>query len=335
MGEDAGDLGEFGLIRRLVAGLDARLALGPGVVLGPGDDAAVVKTGGSVVLTTDALIEGVHFDLALSAPADVGYKALAAAASDVAAMGGAPRYALVTLGTPAATLAATLDGIYAGLGECAAELGVAVVGGDTVASERILLSITVAGEPGEQGIVLRGGARAGDVLCVTGTLGGSAAGLALLKAAHHDAEAAELLERFPGLAGAHRRPVARVREGLAAASAGATAMIDISDGLAADAGHLCDASGLGVELRAASIPFAEGLPEAARWAGRDAIELALGGGEDYELAIAIPAVQVSALAAALAPTRVTPVGELGGSERVIIDGARRPLAGLGWDHFRE
>lgn len=114
-------------------------------------------------------------------------------------------------------------------------------------------------------------------------------------------------------------------------------MIDVSDGLAADVAHLCEASGLGVELRAASVPVADGVTEVAAWAGSDLNRLGLGGGDDYELAIAIPAAQVSALAEALAPTPVTPIGELVGDERILIerDGARSPLAGLGWDHFGE
>jgi len=114
-------------------------------------------------------------------------------------------------------------------------------------------------------------------------------------------------------------------------------MIDMSDGLAADIGHICDASGLGVEIRAASVPLADGVTDVAVWAGADANRLALGGGDDYELAIAIPAAQVSALADALAPTPITPIGEFVGDERVLIerDGVRSPLAGLGWDHFGE
>jgi thiamine-monophosphate kinase len=332
VGEDARDLGEFGLIERLVARLGAP---GEGVILGPGDDAAAVRAGATVLATADLLLEGRHFDFAFSTPADVGWKALATNVSDIAAMGGVPRYALVSLGAPAATPVATLEALYEGLAECAHAFGVSVIGGDTVGSDSVIVSVAVLGDAGPAGVVTRGGARAGDVVCVTGAVGGAAAGLTLLRGAGVDPDAARLLDAYPQLALAHRRPTPRVREGQAAASVGATAMIDVSDGVAADVGHICDRSGLGVELRASSILRADGVGEVERWAGSDADELALGGGDDYELLIAIPAAQVSALAAALAPTTVTPIGELGGDERVVIgsDGSRRPLAGLGWDHF--
>ncbi|MGH2785269.1 MAG: thiamine-phosphate kinase [Actinomycetota bacterium] len=332
MGEDARDLGEFGLIERLVARLGVP---GEGVLIGPGDDAAAVRSAPTTLATADLLLEGVHFDLAFSSPVEVGWKALAANVSDIAAMGGVPRYALVSLGAPASTPAATLESLYEGLGECAQAFGVSIVGGDTVGSDVLIVSVALLGDAGPAGSVRRGGARPGDVVCVTGAIGGAGAGLRLLRAANVDPEAAALLAKHPGLAEAHRRPTPRPREGQAAASVGATAMIDVSDGLAADLGHICDASKLGVELRTSSVPVAEGVEDVARWAGVDPVELALGGGDDYELVIALPAAQVSALSDALAPTRVTPIGELGGTERVVLgaDGSRRPLAVPGWDHF--
>ena len=332
MGEDARDLGEFGLIDRLIARLGVG---GEGVLVGPGDDAAAVRPGGTLLATADLLLEGRHFDFAFSTPADVGWKALAANVSDIAAMGGVPRFALVSLGAPAATPVATLEALYEGLAECAQAFGVSVVGGDTVRSDALIVSVAVLGDAGPGGVVTRGGGRAGDVLCVTGTAGGAAAGLKLLREAGVDPDASRLLDAYPALATAHRRPAPRVREGQAAASVGATAMIDVSDGIAADLGHICDRSRLGVELRAASVPRAEGVDEVARWAGVDADALALGGGDDYELLIAIPAAQVSALVAATAPTHVTPIGELGGEERIVVGSAGDPypLAGLGWDHF--
>ena len=334
VGEDARDLGEFGLIERLLSRLGPS---GENVLLGPGDDAAAVRFGGTALTTADLLLEGVHFDLAFSSAGDVGWKALAVNVSDIAAMGGVPRYALVSLGASASMPVATLEVLYDGIGECARAFGVSVVGGDTVGSDRLIVSVAVLGDAGPSGVVSRGGARAGDVVCVTGSVGGAAAGLWVLRAAYEDERAVALLDRFPELAAAHRRPTPRVREGLAAAAAGATAMIDMSDGLAADIGHICDASGLGVEIRAASVPLADGVTDVAVWAGADANRLALGGGDDYELAIAIPAAQVSALADALAPTPITPIGEFVGDERVLIerDGVRSPLAGLGWDHFGE
>lgn len=331
MGETLSDIGEGGLIELL----RSRIAAGEGVRIGPGDDTALVETASLTLATADAMIEGIHFEIGLSSAAEVGYKALATNVSDIAAMGGVPRYALVSLGAPASTPVVTLEALYDGLGECARVFGVSIIGGDTVGSERLIVSVAVLGDAGPSGVVSRGGARAGDVVCVTGSVGGAAAGLWLLRAAHEDDRAVALLDRFPALVAAHRRPTPRVREGLAAAAAGATAMIDVSDGLAADVVHMCDAAGLGVEIRAASVPMADGITDVAAWAGADRNRLALGGGDDYELAIAIPAAQVHALADALAPTSVTPIGELVGDDRVLIepDGARSPLAGLGWDHF--
>jgi thiamine-monophosphate kinase len=334
MGSDVRDLGEFGLIERLLARLGTP---GKGVVLGPGDDAAAVETGPTTLAAADLMVEGVHFEIGLSSPADVGYKALAVNFSDIAAMGGVPRYALVSLGAPASSAPATLEALYDGIAECADAFEVSVVGGDTVRAEMLIVSVAVTGDITEAGFVSRGGARPGDVLCVTGSIGAAAAGVELLRAAGDDQRARELLARFPGLAVAHARPAPRVREGIAAARSGATAMIDLSDGLAADAAHICESSGVGVELQEASLPIADGVAEAAAWAGRDPLELAVGGGDDYELAIAVPPAQVTALTSALAPTAVTAVGEFGGQERIVErrDGTRRELAGLGWDHFGE
>ncbi len=330
MGETLNDVGEAGLIVLL----RRRVASAPGVEVGLGDDAAALRTGPLTLAAADAMVEGVHFDFGLATPADTGYKALASNVSDIAAMGGRTRYALVVLGAPEATPVATVEAIYDGLAAAAEEFGVALVGGDTVAAPCLLLSVAVLGEPGPAGVVGRGGARAGDVLSVTGMLGEAAAGLALLRVAGADAEAARMLDGFPNLAAAYRRGRARATEGLAAAAAGATAMIDVSDGLARDGAHIAEESGLGLEIVASSLPLGPGVAEAAALLGRDPTELAVAGGEDYELAIAIPAVQVSALSDALAPTRLTPVGELGGEERVLVhDGLRVPLAHLGFDHF--
>ena len=332
--ETAGDLGEFGLIERLLARIGES---GEGVVVGPGDDAAAVAIGPARGLATaDLLLEGVHFEIGLSSPADVGWKALAANLSDIAAMGGTPRYALVSLGAPAATPTATLEEVYGGLAECAQAFSVVVVGGDTVRADRLIVSVAVLGEPGPAGIVTRAGAQPGDVVCVTGTVGGAAAGLALLRAARNDAVAGALLERYPELAKAHRRPTPRVREGLAAATAAAAAMIDVSDGLAADVSHIGERSTVGVALRTAPLPA--GLDDVAAWLSRDAVEFGVAGGDDYELAIAIAPDRVDALAAALGPTTVTVVGEIvEGRQRVLQreDGTTTDLAKLGWDHFEE
>jgi thiamine-monophosphate kinase len=334
--ERASDIGEFGLIDRLLARLGAPRE---GVFVGPGDDAAAVRLGGATALaTTDLILEGVHFEVGLSSPADVGWKALAASISDIAAMAGQPRFALIALGAHQATPVSTLEEIYAGIDECARAFSVAIVGGDTVRAERLIVSVALVGEPGPAGVITRGGARAEDVVCVTGTVGGAAAGLAILRAASDDPNASRLLERHPDLAAAHRRPTPRVREGIAAATGGAAAMIDISDGLAQDVAHVCEASHTGVRLRAEALPLADGVGEIAQWLGQDSVELAAGGGDDYELAIAIAPDRVSVLATAIAPTPLTVIGDVvEGSERVLEreDGTATELTKLGWGHFEE
>jgi thiamine-monophosphate kinase len=254
-------------------------------------------------------------------------------------MGGVPRFALVSVGAPEATPSATLEEVYEGLGACARAFSVAVVGGDTVRSDRLIVSVAVVGEPGpDKVMVTRSGAVAGSAACVTGAIGGAAAGLALLRAASNDPAAADLLARSPGLAETHRRPVPRVGEGLAAARAGATAMIDLSDGLGRDAGHVCDASGVGVRLEARAVPLADGVAETAGWTGADPVLFALGGGDDYELLIAIPPERVEELRDSIAPTPLTAIGEFTAGPGAVLDrgdGRVERLESLGWDHFQE
>ena len=274
-----------------------------------GDDAAVVApTAGRMLLTADAVVAGVHFDLAVVGLDDVGWKAVAAAVSDVAAMGGTPRYALVTVAGPPGT---DLDGLYSVIAEAASHYACPVVGGDLTTATELAVSVAVAGESGGSAPVLRSGGRAGDVVFVTGPLGASAAGLRRLRSGCDPAD---------GLARAHRRPAARVPEGTAARAAGATAMIDVSDGLALDLHRLADASGVGVVLDV--VPVAEGA----------STEEALGGGEDYELVFTAPdagLVRETFSAAGLSPP--LPVGRCTADpdERVV---AGRPLPRAGWEH---
>lgn len=323
----AGD-GEFSLIARL----RARLPVGPGVTIGPGDDAAAVETGPATLLAADMLVEGVHFDLSFSSAADVGYKAVAVNVSDMAAMGGRARYLLVSLGLPPGATAALIDELYDGMSDAAAAFGCMIVGGDIVGAAQMIVSIAAAGEPGPAGAIRRSGAREGDVLCVTGSLGSAAAGLGLLRSAHAPGAAA-MIEEHPALIRAHRRPAVRVEEGPAAAASGATAMIDVSDGFAADAGHIAAESGLGLVIEADALPLADGVFQAAAFLGADPLRLAAAGGDDYELAIAVPPDRVAALRESLAPVEVTVVGAFGGTERVLILGGQRlPLEAMGWEH---
>ena len=236
-----------------------------------GDDAAVVGLPArTAVAATDLVVAGVHVDLDFSGPEDIGYKALMVSASDLAAMGVRPRYALVSVAGPPGT---DLERIGDGLAEAAGETGSVIVGGDLASSPVLVLSTAVFGlvEPGAPAPLLRSGARPGDRLFVTGPLGRSAAGLRVLRTA---GPGRRPRPSDPDLVRAHRRPAARLAEGEAARRSGASAAIDVSDGLAADLVHLAEASGVGVALD--GVPVADG-------ATRDE---ALGGGEDYELVVA-------------------------------------------------
>ena len=253
--------GEFAAIE----GIRAQLRHPPHGQVWIGDDAAVVPSpeGGVLLLAADSVVAGVHADLSLTTIADLGWKAVAACLSDIGAMGGEPRWALVTVAGPVDT---RLDSLYSGISEAAEEFGCPVVGGDLSSAPALVVTVAVtghcAGSP-----VRRSGASPGDEVWVTGPLGGSAAGLRVLRAGGDPAGA---------LARSHARPVPRLTEGRAAARAGATAMIDVSDGLAADLGHIAAASGVGISLH--EIPAAEGATR----------QEALCGGEDFELVFCLP-----------------------------------------------
>jgi thiamine-monophosphate kinase len=281
--------------------------------------------GHRLVVTTDVLVEGLDFTAALSEPEDWGWKAVVANLSDLAAMAAEARWLVLALTVPDPTPVATLERVYAGVGEACRAFGVALVGGDISAGPALSMAVTALGETERP--VPRSGARPGDRLAVSGPLGAAAAGLALLQSG--DPAAAGLLGRFPGLAAAHRRPQPALAMGLALARAGATAMIDVSDGLAGDALHLAEASGVGIEVHDAAVPLAPGVAEAAALLGRGPLELAMGGGEDFVLAAALP--RAADLGGVLDCGRFT----ADPSARVrVTRGGPVPLAGLAWDHFR-
>jgi thiamine-monophosphate kinase len=281
--------------------------------------------GHKLVVTTDVLVEGLDFAADLSEPQDWGWKAVAANCSDLAAMGAEARWLVLALTVPEVTPLATLERLYAGVAEACRAFAVALVGGDVSAGPALSLAVTALGEAERP--VPRSGARPGDRLAVTGPLGAAAAGLGLLRSG--DPAAGALLERFPALAAAHRRPRPALAMGLALARAGATAMIDVSDGLAGDALHLAEASGVGLEIHDAAVPLAPGVAEAAALLGRDPLELALGGGEDFVLAAALP--RAADLGGVLDCGRFTPDPSV--RVRVTRHGPA-PLAGLAYDHFR-
>jgi thiamine-monophosphate kinase len=314
------DLGEFGFLDRVRSWLPHGNAL-----VGPGDDAAVVEVaGGRLVATTDALVDGIHFRADWSSPGDIGHKAVAVNASDVAAMAGDPRWMLVTICADPASSVDSLEELYRGMVAAASEYGVEIVGGDTVRSDTFVISVTALGEL-EGDPLLRSGARPGDTIAVTGPLGRAAAGVNLLLSGDpRDVTPDDALACID----AHRRPRARIGEGKRLRDAGAGAAIDVTDGLASDARRVADASGVGIEIDADRLPVAREVASVASSRGWNAEQIVLGGGEDLELLVAIPA-ELDAQALGLIPCgRVVDDGLW-----LVRDGRRTPLQEEGFDHF--
>ena len=340
-----GDVGEFGLIARL-----ARLVGGehPDVVVGIGDDVAVLDVGGPewLLATVDAQVEGVHFLRQLIAPRQLGRRALAVNVSDIAAAGGRPTFALVSLSLPNDVEVEWAEALYRGLRAEADRAGVAVVGGNVARSPGpVLIDITLLGRVRPEHLLRRTGTRPGDVVLVTGTLGDAAAGLRLLldpPPALASPQALPPVER-DALLKRLLTPTPRLAEGQVVARSGmATAMIDISDGLSSDVGHICAASHVGVRLWAERLPISEGTRHVARLLEVPPWELALAGGEDYELCFTAPREAAEALAARVTAetgTQVTPVGEVlpaGAGRRLVTpDGQEVPLEPRGWQHFAQ
>jgi thiamine-monophosphate kinase len=302
--------GEFAFLQRLRKALPAAP---PGQVW-MGDDAAVLE--GGLLFATDVVVEGVHFDLRWSTPEDAGWKALAVNCSDLAAMGGLPRGAVAAVVVPG-DRPGLADALAAGLGEAASAFGCPLVGGDTAVGKALALSVAVVGDSPPGGAVLRAGARPGDTVFVTGSLGGPRSALGALR--RGEAPAAEAAARL-------HRPRPRLEEGRAAAGAGATAMIDVSDGLAADLGHICDESGVGVCLHGEAVPLGPGA----------ALEDGLAGGDDYELCFTAPDPdRVAAAFAAAGLAAPVAVGVVTGEGRRVVTlpgGEEEPLPAAGWEH---
>jgi thiamine-monophosphate kinase len=276
----AGTLGATGE-DELVAAIIGRLPGAPGVLLGPGDDAAVVAADdGRVVATTDVLVEGVHFRRDWSEAVDVGRKAAAQNLADVVAMGARPTALLVGLGAPATTATTWVTALADGLGAEASAAGAAVVGGDVVAAPLVVVAVTALGSLDGRAPVTRSGARPGDVLAVRGRLGWAAGGLAVLGRGFRSPRV---------LVDAHRRPEPPYEAGPEAAQAGATAMVDVSDGLVSDLRRVADASGVAFEVDVSALDVPRPLADAAAALGRDPLEWVLTGGEDHALAATFPA----------------------------------------------
>jgi thiamine-monophosphate kinase len=307
------ELGEFGLIGRITAGLRT----GDSTLLGPGDDAAVVAAPDSrVVASTDMLVENRHFRRDWSTADDVGHKAAARAFADIAAMGAVPSALLVALGLPGTLDVEWVDGLAAGLREECGALGAGVVGGDITEADTITIGLTALGDLRGREPVTLDGARAGDAVAVTGRLGWAAAGFAVLGRGF----------RSPvQVVSAHRRPDVPYAEGPRAAAAGASAMTDVSDGLVADLGHIAAASGVRLDLQAALFDVPSRLREVGAALNVDPMLWVLTGGDDYALAATFPA-------ASGVPDGWLQVGVASEGDGVRVDGRRWPVGGH--EHFR-
>ena len=328
------DLGEFGLIARLRARWPS---LPEGVVVGPGDDAAVVRAGpGRLLLfTVDAMVEDVHFRRRWMPPRDLGWKAMAQNISDIAAMGGRPTHGLICLSLPGDLATEFVDALYDGLDAAAAEYGASIIGGDIVGSTgAIAISVSLLGEAEEGLLMRRSGATPGDVLMVTGALGDAAAGLRVL-------EMGEMpLEGETEAVARHLRPAPRLDEARILARSGqVTAAIDLSDGLASDAARMAEESGVGVRVYEERLPIGLACAEVAQRLGLEALELAVGGGEDYELLVAVGPDGADRLADLLRHEMATPITAVGevvepgrGLVLVRADRSETPLRGA-FDHF--
>jgi len=326
---NVGDVGEFGLIQRLAALIGGEPPAE--LIVGIGDDAAAWRMGEAVLLaTTDTLVEGVHFLPEIAPWADVGWKALAVNVSDIAAMGGEPLFALVTLALPPETDTSAVDDLYVGLGQCAQKYGVAIAGGDIVRAPQVSVTVALIGQAQmreEKPLLLRReGAKAGDVIAVTGSLGDSAAGLWRLR------KGAALDEP---LVQTHLSPLPPLGAGQEAARVGIRCAIDVSDGLLQDLGHICEMSHLGADVDVDALPLSDNLRAAYP---EDARALACTGGEDYELLLIGRQETIEAVNDAV-DVALTVIGRMTDSAEDrprLLDGSGRELtmpAG-GWDHLR-
>ncbi|MEO8092796.1 MAG: thiamine-phosphate kinase, partial [bacterium] len=332
--------GEFALIsklrERLERGGGERSAASAEVVLASGDDAAITVPRGATATSVDLSVDGVHFRRSTASPRAIGHKAAAAALSDLAAMGATTGELYVQLGLPPDLDEDACLEIADGIADVATAHGAVVLGGDLARAPVLVLAVTVVGHAhSKDALVTRSGARAGDLVCVTGELGGAAAGLALL-------ERPELADAVaPAIAADLRarqlEPQPRLASGGALAGAGARAMIDVSDGLGADAAHLANASAVRIEIEAELIPIAAGVREVAEAFGTDPIELAAGGGEDYELLVALAEAAYDDAAALLAGDAITltPMGRVAAGEGVALRRRSGPELEIeGFDQLR-
>jgi len=339
-------LGEFGLIHKIQRIPSWKT---PAVRLGIGDDAAVLNASSNNLLlaTTDMLIEDVHFDLLCTDFYSLGWKAAAANLSDIAAMGGIPRFCLTSIGITPDITVAQISEFYRGFNQLLSTHRTALVGGDTCSSLNDLnISVTVLGEVEKKRVVTRSGAKAGDRIFVTGTLGDSAAGLEILKTGNRQlrmrgrskdvkTKICNRKSEIQRLVECHLRPDPRVRWGRKIAVAGcANSMIDVSDGISSDLSHVCEQSMVGALLYSSKIPFSAALQKSMDCLEKTLLYYALSGGEDYELLFTVPPAKIRKLQSLDIP--VTEIGEITHQRDLfIIDGKnrKRRLVPTGYNHF--
>jgi thiamine-monophosphate kinase len=329
---DLREIGEFGLINRIRKWITSS---DPALIQGIGDDVAVIETGAKVLLvTTDILIEGIHFDRSWIDPYHLGRKALAVNLSDIASMGGIPKYFLISMGLPKKLPLSFVSSFYLGLKKEAKRFRAELIGGDTSLSQKIVINICLLGEERKRDLLFRKGARVGDDLFVSGTLGDAALGLKILQKKRK-------IKGADGLIKKHLSPCPRVELGQAIAKHHwATAMIDVSDGLLIDTSHLLQESGVGAQVWEDRVPLSRSYWKWIQSFSRDPFQLALSGGEDYELLFTAPSEirdRISSLARSL-KIPITRIGEIlpkrKGLHIIRKDGKDYSPSHLGFEHFR-
>lgn len=303
--------GEFELIREITADLPT----GPGVVLGVGDDAAALRFAGDAVVSTDLMVENVHFKRVWSSARDIGRKAVAINVSDIESMGATPTAVVVALAVPKDTDPRWIRELSDGVREECERAGVSLVGGDMSRSATVTVCVTALGDLGDRPPVTRSGARPGDVVAVAGRLGWAGAGLAALSRGFRSPK---------DVVAEAQCPTVPYGEGVVANDAGATAMMDVSDGLVQDLGHIARASGVAVELDSSRLEVAEPMERVGAATGKDPVGFVLGGGEDHALVATFPS-------AADVPAGWRVVGAVSEGEGVTVDGEEPEFTG--WDHF--
>ncbi|HEY5038502.1 MAG TPA: thiamine-phosphate kinase [bacterium] len=332
-----GSVGEFGFIEKIRSEMKAK---NPSVVLGIGDDAALFKPtlNHELIFTTDMLVEGRHFDFKFITPWQLGAKTMAVNVSDCAAMGAKPTVAVVSLGVPKSFPLTDLEAFYDGMKSWGESYGAQIVGGDTVGSDHFIVNIALIGEVETGRALKRGGAKTGEALIVTGTLGDSAAGLyALQHPSAKGKETASLLIKR------HLAPVPRFNVGRVLSTKKlASSAIDVSDGLSSEIHHLCEESGVGAEIHEEALPLSTSLLHYCEENGLNPLDFALHGGEDYELLFTVPLTKISEVIQKVPVETGVPLKSIGrmvpktkGITFISKDGKRIPLEAKGYDHFSQ